>query len=129
MKLGQIHKECQRKLAKAIQATYSDADAIINESFQEYYSQGRPPQYYQPTDTLKGTKNVESPNISGDTASVKVGYEGEQISYNTGSFDGGEVLAATMTGTYGVLGNPDYDENAFEKIKDKVKENFAKEFS
>ena len=96
MKLGQIHKECQRKLAKAIQATYSDADAIINESFQEYYSQGRPPQYYKPTDTLKGAKNVESPNISGDTASVKVGYEGEQISYNTGSFDGGEVLAEPM---------------------------------
>ena len=43
-------------------------------------------------------------------------------------FTGGEVLAATMTGTYGVLGDPTYDELAFENILEAADKNFASEF-
>lgn len=59
-----------------------------------------------------------------------VTYEGDQIGYpeGDGTFTGGEVLAATMTGTYGVLGDPTYDELAFENILEAADKNFASEF-
>ena len=126
MKLKDIHRDCQRKLAKAINDTKFDAENIIEESFEQFYSQGNP--IRNRTYTLPGAKNVESPIISGDRASVKAGYEGNQINYSDGTFTGGEVLGATMTGTYGVLGDPSYDEDAFEKIKKVAKDNFGKEF-
>lgn len=66
-------------------------------------------------------KKVDSPRISGDTAYLKAGYEGNQISYSDGTFSGAEVLGATMTGTYGVVGNPSYDEEAFRLIIETAK--------
>lgn len=127
MKLSQIHKDCQRKLANAMTQTHQDADGILDMSFEIFYSQGSPKRYER-TKTLPGSKNNQPPKITGDSAYLKSGYEGDQISYNTGTFVGGEVLGATMTGTYGVLGNPSYDELAFEDIIKAADANFRKEF-
>lgn len=80
------------------------------------------------TYTLPGAKNNPPPEINGDFAYMKSGYEGDQISYSDGTFTGGEVLGATMTGTYGVLGDPSYDEMAFKDIIKSAKDNFRKEF-
>lgn len=126
VKIKEIRKDCQRKLANAVRNTERNANEIIDLSFSVFYSQGDPVR--KRTNTLPGAKNVESPMISGDHASVKVGYEGDQISYDDGTFTGGEVLGATMTGTYGVLGDPQYDEIAFEDILKAAKNNFDKEF-
>lgn len=126
MKLSQIHKDCQRKLSNAITNTYQDADEIIDISFEIFYSQGNPVR--ERTHTLPGAKKNPEPIISGDSAYMKSGYEGDQIGYSDGTFTGGEVLGATMTGTYGVLGDPSYDEIAFEDIIKSAKNNFQKEF-
>ena len=126
MKLSQIHKECQRKLANAMNQTHQDADDIINISFNIFYSQGSPKR--ERTHTLPGAKKNPAPKISGDSAYMKSGYEGDQINYSDGTFTGGEVLGATMTGTYGVLGDPSYDEMAFEDIIKAADNNFRKEF-
>lgn len=126
MKLSQIHKECQRKLANAMNQTHQDADDIINISFNIFYSQGSPKR--ERTHTLPGAKKNPPPQISGDSAYLKSGYEGNQIGYSDGTFTGGEVLGATMTRTYGVLGDPSYDEIAFEDIIKTADDNFRKEF-
>ena len=126
MRLSQIHKECQRKLANAMNQTHQDADDIINISFNIFYSQGSPKR--ERTHTLPGAKKNPDPKISGDSAYMKSGYEGDQINYSDGTFTGGEVLGATMTGTYGVLGDPSYDEMAFEDIIKAADNNFRKEF-
>ena len=126
MKLSQIHKDCQRKLKNAITETYDDANDIIRESFDVFYSSGSPKR--ERTGTLRGAKKVDYPEYGGDHVSLKAGYEGDQISYYDGTFSGGEVLGATMTGTYGVVGNPSYDEEAFKKIIQSADKNFSKEF-
>ena len=127
MKLSQIHKDCQKKLANAMNHTHQDADEIIDISFNIFYSQGYPEQYKR-TKNLLDSKNNQPPKVTGDYAYMKSGYEGDQISYNTGSFVGGEVLGATMTGTYGVLGDSSYDEIAFKDINKAADDNFRKEF-
>ena len=38
------------------------------------------------------------------------------------------LLVATMTGTYGVVGDPSYDEEAFRLIIETAKANFASQF-
>lgn len=126
MKLSQIHKECQRKLSNAIKNTHQDADDILDMSFEVFYSQGNPKR--ERTHTLPGAKKNPPPEISGDSAYMKSGYEGDQIGYSDGTFTGGEVLGATMTGTYGVVGDPSYDDMAFEDIIEAAKNNFSKEF-
>lgn len=126
MKLSQIHKECQRKLSNAIKNTHQDADDILDMSFEVFYSQGNPKR--KRTYTLPGAKKNPPPEISGDSAYMKSGYEGDQIGYSDGTFTGSEVLGATMTGTYGVVGDPSYDEMAFEDIIEAAKINFSKEF-
>lgn len=126
MKLKQIRKDCQKKLARAITSTAKDADDIIDISYDVFYSSGNPRRTR--TNTLRGSKKVESPVISGDSVFLKAGFEGDQISYSDGTFTGGEVLGATMTGTYGVVGDPSYDEIAFEDIVKAAHDNFGKEF-
>ena len=126
MKLSDIHKDCQRKLASAMRETYSDAGSIIDYSFATFYGQGNPKR--PRTGTLEGSKKVDPPRISGDTAYLKAGYEGDQISYSDGTFSGAEVLGATMTGTYGVVGDPSYDEEAFRLIIETAKANFTSQF-
>lgn len=126
MKLSQIHKDCQRKLSSAMSNTHQDADDILDISFEVFYSQGNPKR--ERTYTLPGAKKNPPPEISGDSAYMKTGYEGDQIGYSDGTFTGGEVLGATMTGTYGVVGDPSYDEIAFEDIIKAAKNNFNKEF-
>ena len=125
-KLSQIHKDCQRKLANAMNNTHQDAENIIDISFDVFYSQGNPAR--QRTHTLPRAKNNPSPKINGDSAYMKSGYAGDQISYSDGTFTGGEVLGATMTGTYGVVGDSSYDEIAFEDIIKSANNNFNKEF-
>lgn len=126
MKLDQIHRDCQRKLSNAMNNTHQDADCILDLSFDVFYSKGNPKR--ERTYTLPGAKKNQPPEISGDSAYMKSGYEGGQIEYSDGTFSGDEVLGATMTGTYGVLGDPSYDELAFEDIIKSAKNNFRKEF-
>lgn len=126
MKLSQIHKDCQRKLANAMKNTHQDADDILDISFNVFYSSGNPKR--ERTHTLPGAKKNPPPQINGDSAYMKTGYKGDQIGYSDGTFTGGEVLGATMTGTYGVLGDPSYDEIAFEDIIKSADSNFRKEF-
>lgn len=127
MDISQIKKDCQRRMNQAMQKTRSDSERIIDQSFDTFYSQGNP---IRPrTHTLPGAKYVGPIESSGDTSYLEIGYEGDQISYNDGTFSGGEVLGATMTGTYHVKGNPSYDEQAFEEILETADKNFASEFS
>ena len=99
---------------------------IVEASFDTFYSQGNP---VRPrSHTLPGSQYTPPPQISEFSAHMELGYEGDQISYSDGTFSGGEVLGATMTGTYGVVGDSNYDEEAFEKILDAAEKNFAKEF-
>lgn len=126
MTLSEIKKDCQKKLKRAAQNTYQDGKQIIDESFPKFYSQGNPrrPRTY----TLPGAAYTPEPMISDNSAYIEVGYEGDQVSYSDGTFTGGEVLGATMTGTYGVVGNPSYDNEAFEEIGEAVDKNFGTEF-
>lgn len=126
MKLSDIKKDCQKKLARAITETYNDANDIIDISFEVFYSQGNPTR--PRTNTLPNAKKIELPRISPNSVYLKAGYEGDQISYKDGTFTGGEVLGATMTGTYGVVGDPSYDEIAFKDIIKAANKNFRKEF-
>ena len=43
MKLSDIHKDCQRKLASAMRETYSDADSIIDYSFATFFEPSNVP--------------------------------------------------------------------------------------
>lgn len=127
MDIDQIKKDCQRRMNQAMQKTRNDSEQIIDKSFDVFYSQGSPRR--PRTHTLPGARYIGPVELSGDTAYLEVGYEGNQISYSDGTFSGGEVLGATMTKTYGVLGNPAYDDQAFEEILETADKNFASEFS
>lgn len=127
MKLSEIHKDCQNKMNRAIENTYEKAGEIIDNSFNVFYSGGKPEQYVR-QNILPGAKKVEPPIEAGDSVYLKAGYEGDQISYNTGTFSGAEVLGATMTGVYGIVGNSYYDEYAFNEILKSAERNFSREF-
>lgn len=126
MTIAEIKADIAKKIRRGAAKTHSDGVDIIEASFDTFYSQGNP---VRPrTHTLPGSQYTPPPQISEFSAHMELGYEGDQISYSDGTFSGGEVLGATMTGTYGVLGDPSYDEEAFEKILDAAEKNFAKEF-
>lgn len=126
MNLEDIKKDCEARLKRTMVKLDAGANEIINSSFDDFYSQGTPKR--KRTHTLPGSKYV---SLSGGKSSynLEAGYEGDQISYQDGTFSGGEVLGATMTGTYGVLGNPGYDEKAFDDIIKKTDQLFSSEFS
>lgn len=126
MTIAEIKADIAKKIRRGATKTHSDGVDIIEASFDTFYSQGKP---VRPrTNTLPGSQYTPPPQISKFSAHMELGYEGDQISYTDGTFFGGEVLGATMTGTYGVLGDPSYDEESFEKILDAAEKNFAKEF-
>lgn len=127
MKLSQIRQECRQKMNRAIQNTYEDANNIIEQSFSQYYAGGMP-RVYERTNTLRGSKNVESPYTGGDYVYLRAGYDGGAIGYSTGTFSGMQVLDATMSGTAGVVGDPSYDEMAFNNIILAAQKNFGNEF-
>lgn len=126
MNIEEIKKDIGRNLKTATMNTYRDGINIIEESFDVFYSQGDPKR--KRTGTLKGAAHNPPPTISNTSAYLKVGYEGNNISYSDGTFSGGEVLGATMTGTYGVVGNPSYDEEAFDKVIQSAEKNFSSAF-
>lgn len=129
MTIDEIKKDLSRKLAGATNKTHQDGIRIIEESFDAFYSQGSPKRRPR-TGTLRDAAYNPEPSISATSSHIEIGYEGDQISYpkGDGTFTGGEVLGATMTGTYGVLGDPIYDELAFESILEAADKNFASEF-
>ena len=47
---------------------------------------------------------------------LKAGYESSNLVYFTGSFSGEEVFGAAATGSYGVVGDPTFDEVALTKL-------------
>lgn len=128
MTINEIKKDIQRRMVRGINATYKDGQEIIDDSFDIFYFQGNPKRRRK--HILPGSAYTPSPDIDNFHAHLEIGYEGDQISYppGDGTFSGGEVLGATMTGTYGVLGNSNYDEEAFEKIGYAAESNFSKEF-
>ena len=126
MTIAEIKADIAKKIRRGAEKTHSDGVDIIEASFDTFYSQGNP---VRPRNhTLPGSQYTPPPQISEFSAHMELGYEGDQISYSDGTFSGGEVLGATMTGTYGVLGDSSYDEESFEKILDAAEKNFAKEF-
>ena len=127
MTVEEIKRDIQKKMQNAMNKTHQEGKQVIDESFDVFYSQGNP-RIYNRTGTLKGAAYTPSPTVSSNSAHMEIGYEGDQIGYQTGTFTGGEVLGAPMTGTYGVLGNPNYDEETFEEIFDIADKNFASEF-
>lgn len=128
MTVEEIKRDIQKKMQNAMNKTHQEGKQIIDESFDVFYSQGNPRRKRK--NILPGAAYTPSPSVSLTSAHMEIGYEGDQISYpvGDGTFTGGEVLGATMTGTYGVLGNPNYDEEAFEEILDVADKNFASEF-
>lgn len=128
MLISEIKRDIHKKFSNAVNKTYSDGKEIIEKSFDTFYSSGSPKR--PRTGTLRGATYVSPLTITGTSANMEIGYEGDQISYppGDGTFVGGEVLGATMTGTYGVLGNPNYDDEAFEDILESADKNFASEF-
>ena len=126
MTIAEIKADIAKKIRRGATKTHSDGVDVIEASFDTFYSQGNP---VRPrSHTLPGSQYTPPPQISEFSAHMELGYEGDQISYSDGTFSGGEVLGATMTGTYGVLGDPSYDEESFKKILDAAEKNFAKEF-
>ena len=126
MTLSEIKKDCQKKMKQAMNDLHTEAEDIINDSFDTFYSQGNP--IRKRTGTLPGAKYVPEPTFTDTSGHMETGYEGNQISYQDGTFTGGEVLGATMTGTYGVVGDSGYDEKAFEEIEEAIDKNFSKYF-
>lgn len=127
MKISDIKRKCLQDMAKCMSETAHDADLILDESFNQYYRGGEP-KYYERTFTLHNAKKITGPTASGDSIELKAGYESSQISYNTGSFTGEEVFGAAATGSYGVVGDPSFDETAFDRILQAAADNFAKRF-
>lgn len=127
MKIADIKKKCLQEVSKCMSDTAHDADLILDESFNQYYRKAEPIQYIR-TYTLHNAKNIVGPNVSGKTIELKAGYESSNLSYSTGTFSGEEVFGAAATGTYGVVGDPTFDETALDKIIDAAKRNFAKRF-
>lgn len=128
MLLSEIKKDCQKKFRKATINTYEDGSHIIDESFDVFYSQGNP--HRKRKNILPGAAYTPEPVMTDTSAYIELGYEGDQIEYppKDGTFCGGEVLGATMTGTYGVVGDSNYDNDAFKKIGESVDKNFDAEF-
>lgn len=127
MKISDIKKKCLQDMAKCMSETAHDADLILDESFNQYYRKAEP-KYYERTYTLHNAKNIEGPTVLGDSMELKAGYESSNLVYFTGSFSGEEVFGAAATGSYGVVGDPTFDEVAFDKIIDAAAKNFARKF-
>ena len=104
MTIDEIKRDMSRRLLNATNKTYQDGVRIIEDSFDTFYAQGSPKRRPR-TETLRGAAYNPEPSISATSSNVEIGYEGDQIGYpeGDGTFTGGEVLAATMTGTYGRL--------------------------
>ena len=127
MTIDQIKNELSKKLETATENTYREGVEIIKISFDVFYHGKGYPKKYKRTNTLPNSEYSEK-QITKTSSYIELGYDGDQISYNTGSFSGSEVLGATMTGTYGVVGDPEYDDMAFEDIAKAMKKYFDAEF-
>lgn len=127
MRIEQIKQDCIKKAVRAMNRTADDAERIIDESFDQYYRGGTPSRYIRKY-TLPGAKDVKSPVVSGDEVTLQAGYDGSKIGYSTGKLSGEQVFEATATGSYGVVGDPSYDEQALEEIKRTAETNFSAEF-
>ena len=127
MKISDIKKKCFKDMISCMSDTARDADQILDESFNQYYGGGKP-KVYKRTFTLPNAKNINGPDISGDSVQLKAGYESSNLEYSTGSFSGEEVFGAVATGTYGVVGDKTFDENALEKIIQAASKNFDRKF-
>ena len=145
MKISQIKKKLQNELKSAITEVKSKSDQIVEESFAQFYGGGSPV-LYQRTGGLKASK-IDSPvSFSGNSASVRVGYDPNQVPNHAGPnvmygtvlskslyHSGYEVFMNSEEGQYGamhpVVGASGFASEGVIKIMLAVDEIFAKHFS
>ena len=124
--LSALKNAIKREMRSALQETrdLTDADLIMNVN--DYYSEGNPVKYVR-TGTLLTSPETNEVSGSGDSLEFEAKMN-EDIEYNTGTFDGLDVLTATEWGTHGVLGKPGYWDKTLEDIPKNIKTAFGKRF-
>ena len=135
MRVDKIKAECKKKMIRAMNDTAQDANQIIDQSFDQFYSGGTP-YIYDRKHILPDSKNIKGPITADNTSILHAGYDGSKLKYPEGmtwngylsKFDGPAVLDAVTSGTYKVVGDPTFDEMALDKIKKAASDNFSREF-
>lgn len=135
MRLDQIKEDCKKRMNRAMQNTFKDADRILDDSFNQFYAGGTP-YIYDRKYILPDSKDINGVISTGNTSTLEAGYDGSKLKYPEGmtwngylsKFDGPAVLDAVTSGTYKVVGDPTFDEMALDKIKKAASDNFSREF-
>ena len=135
MRIDQIKADCQKRMNRAMQNTSKDANRILDDSFNQFYTGGTP-YIYDRKYILPDAKDIRGPISTGNTSILKAGYDGSKLKYPEGmtwnghlsKFDGPAVLDAVTSGTYKVVGDSTFDEVALDKIKQTASDNFNKFF-
>ena len=117
MKVAQIKAKIRRDVKSAMDTAYANTVPMVERNMMSYYD-GTEPVQYERTGTLPGAADVIPVSGGGTHYEYSAELDGGRIGYSTGTFSGSEVVQATVTGSYGVIGDSSY----WSRIEDEVGE-------
>ncbi len=118
MKIDAIRKDVQKKLRKSIDEIADRAEVIMHDEIASFYFGGSP-SFYNRTGTLATTPQITDKYCTKDSAAVTASLN-QNISYDTGTFSGAEVIDAAEYGRAGIVGHSGFWERSEERIKETV---------
>ena len=122
-----LRRQISRDARSAMNSARNKVSKKLDDNLLGYYASGKP-KVYQRTGTLIDASNVTPVQGSDESFGFKAEMDGERISYDTGTFNGGQVVHVTEEGTAGVVGNPGYWEKTEAEIPSIVDKAFSRKF-
>lgn len=126
MKIAGIKMDIQRKLQKTIDEIADESDQIMNEELEGFYSGGMPI-FYHRTNTLRNSPQTTNKYCTGNSAGVTVSLN-QNISYDSGTFSGAQVIDAAEHGEAGIVGRSGFWERSDKRIEKIVDDVIRKNF-
>lgn len=106
--MGQFAKVLEPKIRATLELVAKDVEREINDALQRYYDEYDPAfgklltsWFYQRTDQLKNCCKIGKPKIVGNTISVEIYLDIDDLSYSTKGADPFKTVVAANAGLHG----------------------------
>lgn len=126
VKISAIRRDLKKKLRSTIDEIADKSVVIMEEELENFYN-GGVPLFYVRTGTLGTTPRVTDKYCSSNEAGVRASLN-QDISYDTGTFSGAEVIDAAEHEKHGIVGRGGFWERSEERINETVDETIEKNF-
>lgn len=126
VKITEIKKDLKRKLSKTIDEVADESEQIMDEELKGFYSGGKP-SVYKRTGTLGTAPQITDKYCTGNSAGVTASLN-QNISYDTGTFSGAQVIDAAEHGEAGIVGRGGFWERSDTRIEDAVNDAIVRNF-